>query len=137
MSMTDAPLGGDAFLRQGRLDEAERAYLQAIAANPQNHAAHYGLGLALKGKGRHAAALEAFARATRLPSCPAQAFIEAGVAAAMLGRPQDSEGWIRRAAEVHPDRFEPHYFLGCLMANSGRHADAIASLRRALAVQSP
>jgi tetratricopeptide (TPR) repeat protein len=58
--------------------------------------------------------------------------IEAGVEAAKRGKPNEAFAWICHAARLHPNRYEPHYFLGCMHASKGQHEKAILCLNRAL-----
>lgn len=63
--------------------------------------------------------------------------IEAGVAAARRGKPDEAFAWIFRAGRLYPKRYEPHYFLGCMLASKGLHEKAIVCFNRALEVKSP
>jgi tetratricopeptide (TPR) repeat protein len=69
---------------------------------------------------------------------PAMArLIEAGVAAARRGKADEAFAWIFRAGRLYPKRYEPHYFLGCMLASRGQHEKAIVCFNRALEVKSP
>lgn len=68
---------------------------------------------------------------------PMAHLVEAGVAAARRGKPDEAFAWIFRAASLHPNRYEPHYFLGCMLASKGQHEEAIACFNRALEAKSP
>lgn len=67
---------------------------------------------------------------------PVEDLIEAGVEAAKRGNPNVAFGWICHAARMHPNRYEPHYFLGCMLANGGQHEKAILCFNRALQAKS-
>ncbi len=68
---------------------------------------------------------------------PMERLIEAGIEAAKRGKPTEALAWISQAARLHPNRYEPHYFLGCMLANDGQHEKAILCFNRALEVKSP
>lgn len=70
---TTLEVGGQARVRlagllreTNKLDESERLYRAVIAEHPEWAAAHYGLGLVLLNRGRHAEARESFLRALEL-----------------------------------------------------------------------
>ncbi|HEY0104616.1 MAG TPA: sulfotransferase [Rhizomicrobium sp.] len=109
----------------------------STAIDGGNGASLLGHARALRDAGRDAEALEAFARAAQLPSCPVEAFLDAAVLSARLGRPSDAAAWLQRGAAAHPDRHEPFFFRGCMLVSQNRYADAVEQLRRALALQSP
>ena len=60
--------------------------------------------------------------------------IDTAVEAAKRGNPQEAFAWIKRAASLYPDRYEPHYFQGCMLANDRQHEGAIVCFQRALDV---
>jgi tetratricopeptide (TPR) repeat protein len=62
---------GDALYRRGDFDEAEQAYRLAEAADPNDPAAHFGVGRILRTRGRYADAAASFSRAAALgPAVP-------------------------------------------------------------------
>lgn len=120
----------------GKFVEAEATYRQAIAGGAPAGEAYYGLGLAQKGAQKPRDALIAFQQATRVPGAPMEAFIEAAIISTAAGKPDIAMEWIGQAVRRYPDRYEPPYFLGCMLASAGRHNDAIAWLQRAHQIDS-
>jgi tetratricopeptide (TPR) repeat protein len=53
---------GYVFMRRSALEQAERAFQQALAANPQNVTARFGLGMVLSRRGSHQDAADQFER---------------------------------------------------------------------------
>jgi Flp pilus assembly protein TadD len=68
---------------------------------------------------------------------PMERLIETGVEAAKRGRHNEAFAWICRAASLYPKRYEPHYFLGCMLANDRQHEKAILCFKRALQAECP
>jgi tetratricopeptide (TPR) repeat protein len=89
-------------------------------------------GLAHRAEGRLDAALETLSRAARAEPYPLEAFTEAGVTAAQLRRFDEAAGWFRAGIEAWPQRYEPYYFEGVLLANQNRHNEAVIRFEKAL-----
>lgn len=115
----------------GKFVEAEAAYREAISQGAPSGEAYFGLGLAQKGAQRFRDALIAFQQATRDPQAPMEAFVEAAIITASVGKADIARRWIEQASARFPSRYEPPYFLGCMLASAGRDSDAIAWLQRA------
>ncbi|MFZ1991064.1 MAG: sulfotransferase [Alphaproteobacteria bacterium] len=91
------------------------------------------LGIALRDQGEFEAALRAFRRAGELPGAPLEATIEAVRIAFSAGQAAEALAWMQRAADRNPHRFEPHFWLGAMHSLQGRHAEATAEFKAALA----
>ena len=89
-------------------------------------------GLAHRAEGKLEAALESFARAARTEPYPLEAFTEAGVTAAQLRRLDEAARWFGAGIEAWPQRHEPYYFEGVLLANQNRHNEAVVRFEKAL-----
>jgi tetratricopeptide (TPR) repeat protein len=61
---------GSMYFKLGKLDEAERAYRDAIEAFPGQHQAHAGLGAVLAARGRSAEAVASYNRAQSIVPLP-------------------------------------------------------------------
>src|SRR5579872_917061 len=107
MRIEDTLQLAEGLARRGDLAAAEVAYRQVTTADSGNARALFGLGLTLKRKERHQEALDAFARSAAAPGGSIDAFLEASVAAAQLGRPREATDWLARAERRFPDRYEP------------------------------
>src|SRR5690242_14745401 len=129
---TDKPLKlARALEERGDLAAAEATYRQIAAKNPADEEALFGLGTVLRKRGLFGESLDVFARSTASPAARVEAFLEASVTAAQAGLPKDAAAWLARAERRYPDRYEPLYFMGCLLASSGRDGDALFYLERA------
>jgi len=61
---------GSMYFKLGKLDEAERAYREAIEAFPGQHQAHAGLGAVLAARGRASEAIASYTRAQAIVPLP-------------------------------------------------------------------
>src|SRR4051794_26692788 len=124
---------GDALDRIGALDAAIDAYRRALAARPEFAAAANNLALALGRAGRGQEAV-AWAR-TRVAAAPGDA--DAEFTLGLAQSEQDVEEAIRTFRQVialRPEHALAHYNLGLALMRLDRTKDAIAELRRAIAI---
>ncbi len=126
---------GTQLVAQGRLEEGERAFREALDVHPAYTEAHYNLGTLLARQGRIGEAIEHLAEAVRIrPSYP-DARVNLGLALAQAGRLDDAERELRAALEVNPDHSGAHDALGRLRTAKGDLAGALAHYRESLRVQ--
>jgi len=118
--------------RDGHLEEAEAAALQAVEVNRQFARAQRLLGLVLHARGRHEEALRALRRGfTRDRELPGEALRSA---AQLLGPDSagGAEAELRRAIAIQPDYPDLHVALARAHRASGALEDARDAYRRAL-----
>ena len=114
-----AQAGADTYARagarlalEGRLAEAARAFEQAVALDPSNGNAFYGLGNVYAEMGRWADAVNAYYKAVSLNKEDVEALNNLGVALGMRGQHVQAASAFRRAIKVYPKWAEPYYHLG-------------------------
>ena len=121
--------------------EAERAFREALAVQPDYAAAYYGLADVHARSGRPEAAAAARAEAARLTLAAAEAgrrdavaAVARGVARLRAGRLEEAQQHFE-AAVGHSDRHAPaYYWLGVTHAELGRPGPAAGALRRAVSL---
>ncbi|MDQ5857735.1 MAG: hypothetical protein M3542_05600, partial [Acidobacteriota bacterium] len=117
--------------RDGRLDDARRAWVSAVAAGAQPGPADYRIGLALKAAGRTGEAKAAFLRAlSGSPAAPG-ASKELGLLALAEGDSVEASNRLRKyldAAGPDPDTLSA---LAVADANLGRSGEAVRSVEGA------
>jgi protein involved in polysaccharide export with SLBB domain/Tfp pilus assembly protein PilF len=123
---------GARFALEGRLDEAARAFEQAVALDPENGNAHYALGNVYAEMGRWADAVNAYYKALSLNREDVEALNNLGVALAARGQHAQAAGAFRRAIKIYPKWAEPHYHLAEAQSALGEEAEARESRERAL-----
>lgn len=105
---------------------AEKAYRDALAADPQSASAAFGLGSSLLGRGEKRLALDAFRQATALNPGHADAFYQGALAALDLRELSEAALLLHRAAAKWPDRYGFFALLISLRSAEGNTAGARA-----------
>lgn len=123
-----------AAMETGRLDEAEDALRQAVAAAPDWEAVHYELGKLWlrRDDTEHAAA--AFAEAARLMPTFAAAHANLGAALGELERPEEALGVMAHAARLDPFGHTIHNNIGASLRDLGRLQEAESAFQRVVAL---
>src|SRR3954468_10687548 len=120
----------------GRLDEAERLYVQVLSSEPRNaHALHL-LGVTFHQKRRHADAIEWISRAIAVDSGNYSFYVNLSAAHMALGQAEPAIAAMRRAIQLEPDRAPLHNDLGVLLANLERWDEAAECFREILRIHS-
>jgi tetratricopeptide (TPR) repeat protein len=130
-------LAGAAYRRAGEYARAEVEFRAALKEDPRVRRAHYSLGMTIldrKGKGGiESAAAEFEAEIALAPEDPL-ANLELGVALVEGQRFAEAVPPLAVAARAGPPSARTFYYLGRAQVAAGQAAEAVASLRRALAL---
>lgn len=102
---------GARFTLEGRLEEAARAFEQAVALDPSNGNAYYGLGNAYSELGRWADAVIAYSKAVSLNKYDVEAYNNLGIALAERGQYVQAVSAFEKAVKIYPKWAEPYYRL--------------------------
>lgn len=125
---------GAEHLQQGRLDEAEAAYREALELEPDFAEAHFKLGNILFAMDRLDAAEACYRRAVELDPDYVKALYNLGNTLRQTGRLDEAEHCYRRVAAIDPHYTNAHNNLGVLLMDQGRHAEAEDVYRQLLSV---
>jgi serine/threonine-protein kinase len=123
---------GDAFQKEGRLDEAIDAYRKAVALKGDVPDFHVSLGATLARKGRLYEAADAFREAIRLKKDYAEAHSNLGTALYQLGEMDRAISSCREAIRLQPTLAAPHNILGLALEGKGYLDEGISAYRRAI-----
>ncbi|MBM3565338.1 MAG: tetratricopeptide repeat protein [Alphaproteobacteria bacterium] len=129
----DAPrmLGeGLAFHRQGRLDEAERAYRAVLAVLPRHPDALHFLGLVLHQKGDSRAALTFFEQAAHPLGKNADFLANFSLILKGANRWEKAKACARQALFLDPSHMGAAFNLGTILLDEGDHERAAALFRK-------
>ena len=118
--------------QQGKLEEAERLYLQVMAAAPENFPTRYMFAQLCFQQKRNAEALEAVEKALTLNRRSADALTLHGVLLHGLGRSQDALAEFDAAVAEKPDDASRWYNRGFVLISLGRLAESLLALDRAV-----
>jgi tetratricopeptide (TPR) repeat protein len=123
---------GARFALEGRLSEAARAFEQAVALDPSNGNAFYGLGNVYAEMGRWADAVNAYYKAVSLNKDDVEALNNLGVSLGMRGQHVQAASAFQRAIKIYPKWAEPYYHLGEARRALGQEQEAREAFDRAL-----
>jgi tetratricopeptide (TPR) repeat protein len=123
---------GQALKAAGRIEDAEKAYAQAIRLDGMNELARLGLGELKVGTGRPAEAILEFELALRRKPALVAAHLGLGNALAVQGRFEEALERYQQALSLRPRLPEAEFAAGFVLARLGRTKEAEARYRRAL-----
>ena len=121
-----------ALQRSGRLQEAERLYLEVLAQAPQDFAARHLLGVVRAQTGRMLQALADMDEALRVHPDDADAVLNRANVLKILNRPQEALAGYERALALRPAWAQAENNRGTVLQALGRHAEALEAYDRAL-----
>ncbi len=121
-----------ALHRQGRLDEAERAYRSVLRMQRDHFDALHLLGMLNHQRGRHADALRLIDSALKASPRSAEALSNRALVLHALGRSEEALASLDRALAAAPDNPDAHNNRGNILLALGRPAEAEAAFGKAL-----
>jgi len=133
---SDHPLSQQAIAlhRSGKLAEAERLYLAALAADAQDATALHFLGVLRAQQGRMAEALEKIDAALALAPDDAEVHLNRANVLKSMGRPGEALAAYDKALTLKPGWAQGENNRGTALKTLGRFEEALASYDRALAI---
>lgn len=120
---------------QGRLEESEAAYRQALDLDPLDSDACYGLGAVLARQGKHREALPYYEHAVKLNPNRAPYWNNWGSSLLELGLNEDAIDKFRGAIGVNEDDFYAWNNLGSALLRVGKTEEGLEALRRAILIE--
>ena len=124
---------GTVYWQDGRVQQAEAVWRQALATAPQSAIVLNNLGLVASSRKDYPAAADLFKRAIAVKPEYTDPYLNLGIAEHALGRRASAETEIRRALELSPLNGQAHLQLAELLHEEGHLAEAAdeyeASLR--------
>ena len=120
---------------EGQIEEAIKAYQQAISIDPQYAVAHHNLGVLLRQQGLLNEAIESYTRATAIQPDYVDAHYNLGNALLDIGNLDAAVSSYHKALAIKPDFAQAHNNLGNAFKDLWRLHEAIASYHKALAIK--
>lgn len=134
---------GSVLSEQGRMAEAEEAFVQALRYRPNMADVHYNLGILQQGRKNYEEAILSYQRAIHFRPSLAQAYVNLGAALISVGRGTEAAAVLRTGASLDGSglkdkraheaaRVQALLQLGALYADQGRLQRALSAYREAL-----
>lgn len=117
----------------GQWEQAAASYRAALAGEPRNAQARYGLGFVLRQQGHAEEALRNYQQALAIKPDLAAAHNDIGVIYKQQNRFGEAIASYRKALALQPGQAEWHFNLGSALSGAGERAAAAASFRTAVA----
>src|SRR2546427_412765 len=121
--------------RVGRLSEAEAAYSEVLAVDPEKIDALHFLGVIAYQRGEHRRAEELISRALSREPSNAPAYNNLGNALGAQGKLEATMGCFGRALALKPDFPEAHFHLGDTLREQDRFSEALGHYQKALSLK--
>ena len=119
---------------QGRLEEAEDRYRQALKVNPNYAEAHNNLASMLMSRGRLEEAIAHYRQALQINPNFIEVYYNLGNAFKSQGFLEEAIAHYRQALQINPNFVEVHNNIGVVLESQGFLEEAIAHYRQALQI---
>ncbi len=123
---------GVGLMHQGKLEEAARAFEDALVLTPDYTDALTNLGKIAYLRGQFGAAESLWSRVLELAPGSEEAMSNLGTLAVDGGRIDEAENWFRKAVDSQPYYFLGWLHLGQILLMQGRSPEAVTALERAI-----
>jgi len=130
-AMEHADKGGEAF-REGKLDEAEKEFQEALRLEPETSDAHFGMGMVYQQKGLLDEAAASYNRALQADPLNTSAMFNLGSISIFRHNFKEAIGTFKLLSKITPE--DPQVFLNMGSAYMGlkQPGNAITALQEAL-----
>jgi tetratricopeptide (TPR) repeat protein len=125
---------GNAYIHQGKPEEAVASFKEAIQLNPNSAEAHHNLGIAYSNQAKYDEAIPSFKKAIETDPKNAKALGGLGNAYFRQGQLDEAVASFKKAIELDPKNGEVHYSLGAVYDKQGKLDEAVASFKEASAL---
>lgn len=122
--------------REGKLEEAEKAYRQILQQDGDHAEALHLLGLILHHKGNSDEAIRSLSRAVDVSIDNTAAINDLGNVLHEAGRLDESASWFKKLVQLRPDHAAGFNNLGIVQRDQGKIEDAVVSFERAVTLNS-
>ena len=113
-------------------DAAAALFTQAVAANPQDYAAHFNLALAYSLAGKDEQAIPEYKTVLELQPGLYQAQVNVGISLLAMKDAATAIPYLQQAAAQRPSEFRPAFYLGEALLNASRFTEALPAFTNAV-----
>jgi tetratricopeptide (TPR) repeat protein len=117
--------------QEGRIDEAERLYREALEEDPDNKFAYYNLGVIAQGRGDLELAEENYRQALRVDPNFSSALFNLALVRSELGAVEEAIELYRQVLLIQPRNAGAHLNLGLLLRRVGEDKEGRKHIARA------
>ena len=125
---------GNAFKKEGNIDEAIDRYRKALHLQPGYPSPYYNLGIIFEDQGNSVEAIRHYRKAISLKPDHAKAHHKLGFVLSNQGKLNEAISCYHQALKIDPDFAQPHNGLGIVFQSQGRFDEAISHYRKALQI---
>lgn len=125
---------GNAYMEEGKLDDAISAYQQALKIAPNNLNAHMNLGIAYQKKELWDQAIAEYEKTIQLAPDLTAAHNNLGLTYWKKGQHKEAIAELEKTLSLEPDKADGHANLGLVYLSQGTLSEAIAELEKALEI---
>ena len=116
--------------------DAEKFYIKALNADPNNYAALINFGVLLKTLNRLDEAKKSFVKAIKINPKIELGYLNLGGLLFKLNKLDEAEKNYKKTIEIKPDYAEGHFNLGIIFDNTNRPDQAVSSYSKAIKIKS-
>ena len=114
---------GNAFQKQGKLEQSAQAYQKAIQIQPDYADAYYNLGNAFQKQGKLEQSTQAYQKAIQIQPDYAEAYFNLGNSLREQGKLKESTQAYQKAIQIQPDYADAHFNLAMLLLLQGQFVE--------------
>ena len=114
---------GNAFQKQGKLEQSAQAYQKAIQIQPDYADAYYNLGNAFQKQGKLEKSVHAYQKAIQIQPGYAEAYFNLGNSLREQGKLKESTQALQKAVQIQPDYADAHFNLAMLLLLQGQFVE--------------
>ena len=114
---------GNAFQKQGKLEQSTQAYQKAIQIQPDYADAYYNLGNAFQKQGKLEQSTQAYQKAIQIQPDYAEAYFNLGNSLREQGKLKESTQALQKAVQIQPDYADAHFNLAMLLLLQGQFVE--------------
>ena len=123
-----------AYIQENKADQAIKAYLSSLKADPTNDATYISLGNIYYGQGNYANAVKQYEAAVKISPTSSADIYSLGQGYLAAGRYKDAETQFQNVIKLAPDQYSGYYGLGQTYSKEGKSQDAVKLFQKVVSM---